>query len=162
MNKAYTVGIADMKICRAPGVLVTYALGSCVGICIYDPVIKLAGLIHIMLPNMNRNMQDKNILKYADVGIPEMIRKMEAFGAVHQRLVAKIAGGAKMFELAGGNSSIDNIGARNVESVKDVLRKERIRILREDVGSNYARTVYFDSKNGDVIVKTFGRGEIKL
>ena len=54
MNKAYTVGIADMKICRAPGVLVTYALGSCVGICIYDPVIRLAGLIHIMLPNMNK------------------------------------------------------------------------------------------------------------
>ena len=162
MNKAYTVGIADMKICRAPEVLVTYALGSCVGICIYDPVIRLAGLIHIMLPNMNKNMQDKNILKYADVGIPEMIRKMIAFGAVQQRLVAKIAGGAKMFELSGGNSSIDNIGARNVESVKDVLRRERIRILKEDVGSNYARTVYFYSETGEVIVKTFGKGEIKL
>ena len=162
MNKAYTVGIADMKICRAPGVLVTYALGSCVGICIYDPVIRLGGLIHIMLPNINRNMQDKNILKYADTGIPEMIRKMVAFGAVKQRLVAKIAGGAKMFELSGGNSSIDNIGARNVESVKDVLRKERIRILREDVGSNFARTLYFNSETGEVIVKTFGRGELKL
>lgn len=115
-----------------------------------------------MLPNMNKNMQDKNILKYADVGIPEMIRKMIAFGAVQQRLVAKIAGGAKMFELSGGNSSIDNIGARNVESVKDVLRRERIQILKEDVGSNCARTVYFYSETGEVIVKTFGKGEIKL
>ena len=162
MNKAYTVGIADMKICRAPGVLITYALGSCVGICIYDPVLKLAGLIHIMLPNIYNSQRDSNILKYADTGIPEMIRKMEAFGASRPRLVAKIAGGAKMFEVAGGNSSLNNIGARNVESVRQVLRKERIPILKEDVGSNYARTLSFDASTGDAIVKSFGKGEIKL
>ncbi len=149
-----------MKLCRTQGTLVTFALGSCVGICMYDPEIKLAGLLHIMLPK--KNPQDKNILKYADTGIPEMIRKMEAFGAIRGRMVAKIAGGAKMFAFAAGNSAIDHIGDRNVESVKEVLRKERIRLLREDVGGNYARTLYFDVATGEAMVKTFGKGEVKL
>ena len=67
-----------------------------------------------------------------------------------------------MFEVAGGNSSLNNIGARNVESVRMVLRKERIPILKEDVGSNYARTLSFDASTGDAIVKSFGKAEIKL
>ena len=160
MNKALTVGIADMKICRTPGVLVTYALGSCVGVCIYDPVIKLAGMVHIMLPNMYENRRD-NIFKYADTGIPETIRKMEVFGSVRNRMVCKIAGGAKMFEM-GGNSSIGNIGARNIESVKMVLRQEKIKLLNEDTGLNYARTLYFDSSNGEAMVKAYGKGELRF
>ena len=86
MNKTYVVGIADMKICRSPGVLVTYALGSCIGVCVYDPVIRLAGMVHIMLPNMYENNKD-NIFKYADTGIPETIRKREVLGGVRSRMV---------------------------------------------------------------------------
>ncbi|WP_447581678.1 chemotaxis protein CheD [Anaerotignum faecicola] len=160
MNKTYVVGIADMKICRSPGVLVTYALGSCIGVCVYDPVIRLAGMVHIMLPNMYENNKD-NIFKYADTGIPETIRKMEAFGGVRSRMVCKIAGGAKMFELK-GNGTLGNIGARNAESVKAVLMKERVRIVKEDLGSNYARTMYFDSSNGEATIKSYGKPEKKL
>ncbi len=162
MNKDYIVGIADMKICRAPGVLVTYALGSCIGVCLYDPVLHLAGLLHIMLPNMYQNHKD-NIFKYADTGVVEMIRKMEAFGAVRSRFVCKIAGGAKMFEMGGGgNNSVGNIGARNIDSVKAVLLHERIKIAREDVGGNYSRTVSFDASTGEVTIKSYGRKELKL
>ena len=160
MDKKNVVGIADMKICRAPGVLVTYALGSCVGICIYDPVIRLAGLIHIMLPSMYANHADKNLLKYADTGIPEMLHKMTAFGGIKRRMTAKIAGGAKMFEITG--SSIGNIGERNVKSVKEVLRAEGIRIVKEDTGGTHARTLFFDSGNGEVVVKSFGKNDLKL
>lgn len=160
MSKTLTVGIADMKICRAPGTLVTYALGSCIGVCIYDPVLKLAGMVHIMLPNVYENCKD-NIFKYADTGVPETIRKMEAFGAVRSRLVCKIAGGAKMFEIS-GNSSIGNIGERNAESVKNILRMERVRLLRADVGSNYARTLYFDASTGEATVKAFGKPELRF
>ena len=159
MNKSLVVGIADMKICRDPGTIVTYALGSCIGVCLYDPVIRLAGMVHIMLPNMYGN-SDTNIFKYADTGIPETIRKMEAFGAVRSRMVAKIAGGAKMFEMKGG--SIGNIGERNAQSVKSVLIKERVRLLKEDVGSNYARTMYFDASNGEATIKSYGKPEKKL
>lgn len=149
-----------MKICRAPGVLVTYALGSCIGICVYDPVIRLAGMIHIMLPSNQEGVRG-NIFKYADTGIPEMIRKMEVFGGMRTRMVSKIAGGAKMFDISGG-SSLTNIGERNAETVRNVLRKERIRLLREDVGSNYARTLFFDANTGEGIIRSYGKPELRF
>lgn len=154
------VGIADMKMARNEGVLVTYALGSCIGICLYDPVVKLAAMIHIMLPVKLENSND-NVFKFADTGIPETIRKMEIFGAVRSRIVAKIAGGARMFDIP-GNGSLGNIGMRNIESVKQTLRAQGIRILKEDVGANYARTLYFDCKTGNGVIKSYGRNEIVL
>lgn len=157
-DKQLTVGIADMKICRSPGILITYALGSCIGVCLYDPVIKLGGMVHIMLP-INMEGGGGNVFKYADTGIAETLRKMEAFGAVRSRIVGKIAGGAKMFDIQGGGS-IGNIGLRNIESVKLTLTKERIRLLREDVGANYARTLLFDSATGKGVIRSYGRNEV--
>lgn len=158
MNRDFNVGIADMKLTRREGVLITYALGSCIGISLYDPMIQLGALIHIMLPQMG-NMDQSNVFKYADSGIEETLRKMSAFGAVKSRLVAKIAGGAKMFDIQ-GDSNFGNIGLRNVESVKAVLRRESIPIRAEDTGSNYARTMLLDVANGQVTIRTFGKKEI--
>lgn len=149
-----------MKICRLNGVLITYALGSCIGICLYDPVVKLAGMVHIMLPK-NQEGTGGNIFKYADSGIPETIRKMEAFGGMRRRIVSKIAGGAKMFDIPGGGT-LGNIGQRNAEEVRIVLREEKIRLLKEDVGSNYARTLLFDCATGEGLIRAYGRGETKL
>lgn len=158
MSNLITVGISDMKLARASGGLITYALGSCVGVCIYDPNSKLAGMIHIMLP-VNMSTPVDNIFKYASTGIPEMIRKMTVFGGNRATMYAKIAGGAKMFETA-ANSTIGNIGQRNIESVKTVLEAEKIRIVKEDVGLNYARTLTFFAENGEARIKAFGRPEI--
>lgn len=160
MDKQYVVGIADMKLCRNSGVLVTYALGSCIGICLYDPMIKLAGMVHIMLP-ANQEGASGNIFKYADTGIPETIRKMVAFGAMRSRIVGKIAGGAKMFDIP-GNGSLGNIGQRNAEAVRLILRQEKIRLLKEDVGANYARTLFFDAATGEGRIRTFGRAEVRI
>jgi chemotaxis protein CheD len=157
-EKQLVVGIADMKICRLSGVLITYALGSCVGVCLYDPVIRLAGMVHIMLPN-NMDSKSTNLFKYADTGIAETVRKMEVFGAVRSRMIAKIAGGARMFDIQGGGS-IGNIGQRNIESVRKVLAQERIRLLAEDTGQNYARTLLFDASNGEGRIRSFGKKEI--
>lgn len=160
MDKQLTVGIADMKFARQEGVLITYALGSCIGIALYDPMIKLGALIHIMLPEVC-GMGDGNIFKYADTGLAGTFRKMEIMGARKPRLVAKIAGGAKMFELK-GNSSLGNIGARNIVSVKQILYSEGIRLAASDVGENYARTMTFDVATGKVRIRTYGRTEIIL
>lgn len=160
MSSNIVVGISDMKLARNEGMLVTYALGSCIGICLYDPVIKLAALVHIMLPVKLENSND-NVFKFADTGIPETLRKMEVFGAVRNRIVAKIAGGARMFDIP-GNGSLGNIGMRNIESVKQTLRVNGIRLLKEDVGANYARTLYFDCKTGNGVIKSYGRTEIVL
>lgn len=160
MDKQLTVGIADMKFARQEGVLITYALGSCVGISLYDPMIKLGALVHIMLPEIC-GMGDSNIFKYADTGLAETFRKMEIMGARKPRLVAKIAGGAKMFELQ-GKSTLGNIGARNIVSVKQILYSEGIRLTASDVGENYARTMSFDVATGKVKIRTYGRPEIIL
>jgi len=153
------VGIADLKIAKGTGTIITYALGSCIGICLYDPLMKVAGLLHIMLP-LNLETGRKNTLKYADTGFVEMIRQMEAKGAKKSRLTAKIAGGAKMFEVSGG--SLGNIGKRNIESVHLQLKKHGIRLIKEDVGGNVARTLVFDVATGVAHVRCFGREEITL
>ena len=101
MGDKLTIGIADMKVAKGQGMLITYALGSCIGICLHDPVLKLGALVHIMLP-VNMETGRKNPMKYADTGIRETIRMMERKGANRARITAKIAGGAKMFEDNGG------------------------------------------------------------
>ena len=151
------VGIADMKMAKERGMLITYALGSCIGICLYDQKIKLAALVHIMLP-LNMETGRKNPLKYADTGIRETLRMMEAKGASRSRITAKIAGGAKMFDVNGG--SMGNIGQRNIESVHMNLKKEGIQLLREDVGGSVARTLLFDPATGLGCVRSYGRKEL--
>ncbi len=159
MAKEITVGIADMKFTRMEGRLITYALGSCVGVCLYDPVARVGAMVHVMLPQKLENSADSNVYKFADTGIRATIKKMEVFGAVKRRLTAKIAGGAKMFDIPGGGS-LGNIGQRNIESVRQTLREEGIPIIAEEVGANYARTLVFDCSNGQGNIRSFGRKEI--
>ena len=160
MEKQLVVGIGDMKLGRQEGTIITYALGSCIGIALYDPMIKLGALVHIMLPE--RVNSDANIFKYADTGVRETLRKLYAYGAVKHRMTAKIAGGAKMFDMKGKNSAMGNIGERNAQMVKRVLMQEGIRIVKEDTGANYARTMSIDLASGMVLVKTFGRPELRM
>ena len=155
-----TVGIADMKILQWDGELITYALGSCIGICLWDPNIKLGALIHIMLP-INMEAGRKNTMKYADTGIKETINLLVGRGARKDRLVAKIAGGAKMFEVV-GPSNLGNIGERNIESVKMNLRKEGIRIISENVGGSVARTLSFYPATGVGEIRAYGQPVITL
>lgn len=151
------VGIADMKMAQKGERLITYALGSCIGICLYDPQIKLAAMVHIMLP-INMEAGRKNTFKYADTGIRETLNQMVAKGAMKGRITAKIAGGAKMFEVNGG--TLGSIGQRNSESVHQVLRRENIRLLWEDVGGKVARTMEFDSATGNGVIRSYGVPEI--
>ena len=155
-NGKITIGIADMKMAKGQGMLVTYALGSCIGICLYDPAIKLGALVHIMLP-VNMETNRTNTMKYADTGIRETLKQMESMGARRGRITAKIAGGAKMFETG---ASLGNIGQRNIESVRMNLKKEGVRLLKEDVGGSGARTLLFDVESGLGCVRSYGRPEL--
>lgn len=159
MNKEHIVTIADMKIAKESGTLITYALGSCVGICLYDRQIKLGAMVHIMLPENPK--ASENHLRYADTGISHTIEKMVALGANRNRIVGKIAGGAKMFDIS-DKCIIGNIGLRNVEKTKEILRAEGIVLLAEETGNAHARTMYFDVNTGIAKIKTFGREEIKM
>lgn len=157
MENKQIIGIADMKMLQRDGMLITYALGSCIGICLYDPILKLGALIHIMLP-LNMEAGRKNPMKYADTGIRETLKQMEAKGAKRSRITAKIAGGAKMFDI--GNGAMGNIGQRNIESVHLTLKREGIKLLKEDVGASMARTLLFDVATGLGCIRSYGRAEL--
>lgn len=159
MSEITSVGISDMKIIRSQGTLITYALGSCVGLCLYDPMIRLAGMVHVLLPKAPGPGQ--NPCKYADTGFHELLRKMEVFGASKQRLIAKMAGGAKMFDIPNENN-FGNIGANNIEAMRTLLRQANIPLRGQDVGSNVARTLSIDAADGKVNVKILGKDPIIL
>ena len=161
MNKIIKVGMADMAISGdSSDVFITYALGSCVGVGIYDTKKKVGGLIHVMLPSNDKFKSDPRSPKFANTGIPAIVEDILELGASRKNLVAKIAGGAQMFTFSGkGKSSILNIGARNILAVKENLNKLDIPIIAEETGKNYARTMEFHLSNGDVIIKTIGKGE---
>lgn len=152
------VGISDLNIARQPDVLATYALGSCVGVCLIDAVHNIGGLAHIMLPWSNEASNNVNYRRYADTGIIELIKLMRLNGASGS-LAAKIAGGAQMFN---GNLNTFNIGARNVSAVKSVLNDNNIQIIAEDTGENYGRTIFFDVKTGSLQVKSVTRKTIVI
>lgn len=157
MNDFITVSISDAKITNSPSALVTYALGSCIGICLYDAALKIGGLAHILLPKLPENSPRDQMNRYADSCLPNLVKEMEALGCSRSRLLAKIAGGAKMFEVA-DDSAFGNIGARNVASVKETLAQLQIRIVAEDTGKNFGRTVYFYTDTGIMVVKSFAKG----
>ncbi len=156
MGKMITVGMADLKVCRAPDNLTTLGLGSCVGVALYDPATMVSGMLHCMLPDSKRITNQQNIAKFADTGLDELVRQMMSIGAMRSRLVAKIAGGAQMFAFSSGNDMM-RVGDRNVEAVKAKLMQMRIRILAEDTGKNYGRTIEFYSETGKLLIKSVGK-----
>ena len=155
MNEFIKVGISDYAKSYSPGVIATFALGSCVGICLYDNVRKVGGLSHIMLPDSSMASKgEKNRMKFADTAIADITRDLKMMGAV--RLIAKIAGGAQMFATPAGGV-MGNIGERNVKAVKAALIRLGIPIVAEDTGKDYGRTVYFDLDTGIMRVQSIGK-----
>lgn len=156
MNNMIKVGMADLNSCKAPDVLTTLGLGSCVGIVLYDPLTKVSGLAHVMLPDSTQIRNNSNIAKFADTAIDKLITDMIGKGANKSRLVSKIAGGAQMFSFDSTNEMM-RIGDRNVKATKTKLSQLGIRLLSEDVGKNYGRTIEFYAETGDLLIKTIGK-----
>lgn len=157
MSQMIKVGMADLKLCKAPDAITTLGLGSCVGIAIRDPSTKVGGLAHIMLPDSTQFSGTVNVPKYADTGIEELVKQIVANGGNRTRLVAKIAGGAQMFAFQSKNE-MTAVGQRNVEAVKKKLAEMKIPILASDTGLNFGRTVEFYPETGDYIIKAVGKG----
>lgn len=157
MSKVIKVGMADLKVTSAPNVLSTLGLGSCIGICLYDPTSKVTGLAHIMLPSSKAIRNNENVAKFADTAIIKLIDDMGKVGANRRRLIAKIAGGAQMFSFSTSNDTM-KIGLRNAEAVRQALGELRIPIKADDTGGNYGRTIEFYSDTGVLLIKTIGHG----
>lgn len=161
MPELIRVGMADYKVGSAPATIISYGLGSCIGISIYDPQTKIGGLLHIMLPDSTQSRPSENPAKFADTGIPLMLADIFQLGASRSRLVAKLAGGAQMFAFANA-TDIMRVGARNAAAAKKILQDLRIPVLAEDTGGTYGRTVQIDLATGIYKVKTIDKGEKEL
>ncbi len=157
MSQIIKVGMADLKVTGPPEVLSTLGLGSCIGICLYDPITKVSGLAHIMLPNSQTIRNNSNRAKFADTAINDMINEMINKGANKRRLVGKIAGGAQMFSFSSSNDMM-KIGARNADAVRSILKDLRIPIKADDTGGNFGRTIEFYPDDGRLLIKTIGHG----
>lgn len=157
MSNVISVGMADFKTAKAPDILLTAGLGSCIGICIHDPVLKAGGLAHIMLPTAGGN-SGGNPSKYADTALELLLKEILSMGANHSRLKAKIAGGAQMFSFP-GKPPVLKIGERNAEAVEQELKKHGIPLLVSDVGGSFGRTIHFDVGTGELRIRTINHGE---
>ncbi|AFQ45732.1 chemotaxis protein CheD [Desulfosporosinus meridiei] len=157
MNDVITVGMADFKTAVAPILLLTAGLGSCIGICVHDPILKVGGMAHIMLPTANGSLGG-NPAKYADTALELLVRDIMSMGASKSRLRAKMAGGAQMFSFP-GKPPVLKIGDRNAEAVEQELKRHGIPLLVADVGGSFGRTIHFNVGTGDLHIRTINHGE---
>ncbi|MEM2785388.1 MAG: chemotaxis protein CheD [Candidatus Nitrosotenuis sp.] len=133
-------------------------VGSCVAVCIYDTVAKVAGMAHVMLPKNNTsNPAPKPEGKFADVALNILLERLVANGADANRLKAKMAGGANVFRNEGKQNTF-NIGGRNIDAIRSTLKEKKIPLISEDVGSNNGRWVTFDASSGEMTIKERTRG----
>ncbi len=157
MDTLIKVGMADLRSSKHPCNLTTLGLGSCVGVALYDPKSKVAGLAHVMLPSSIQARNNSNIAKFADTAILKLLEDMIVLGASRSSIVAKLAGGAQMFAF-NDTSDIMRIGLRNTAASKEMLISLKIPIIAEDTGGNYGRTIELLSDNGKLMIKTIGHG----
>ena len=161
MPELIKVGMADLKAGKSPDSIISYGLGSCVGSALYDAQTKIGGLAHIMLPDSTQARATDNQAKFADTALPVLLDQLIGMGAAKSRITAKIAGGSQMFSFVQA-TDIMRIGDRNSEAVRAVLKNLSIKLLAEDVGGNYGRTVELMLDTGVFVIKTVDKGEKKL
>ena len=150
------VGVADMKVSgNIDDMLITHALGSCIGVAIYDPMVKVGGLLHFMLPDssLDSKKAKKKPAMFADTGIPLLFKSCYKLGAEKKRIIVKIAGGARILD----DANYFRIGQKNITALRKMFWRNNILIDGEDTGKNYNRTVEAYISTGRVIVKSSGK-----
>lgn len=150
------VGISDMKVSNNPDdVLITYSLGSCIGVTIWDPEVRMGGLLHYLLPdsNLNKEKAKKNPFIFSDSGVPLLFREAYKFGASKKRMIVKVAGGAQVLD----NNDFFDIGKRNVLALRKIFWRNNVIVAGSDVGGTISRTIFLNIKTGVTLVKMPGR-----
>lgn len=147
-----------MKVSNDPqATLVTYSLGSCIGIAVYDPAVRVAGILHFMLPDSSLDPAKAKAkpFMFADTGIPPLFKEAYKLGAKKQRMRIIVVGGAQVLDQQG----FFNIGKRNHMAVRKIFWKNKAMVSYEDVGGNVNRTVKLAVKDGSCLLKVSGKGE---
>ncbi len=155
------VGVSDMKVSKDPdSVLITYSLGSCIGIAIYDPIVRAGGLLHFMLPesSLDGDKAKRNPSMFADTGIPYLFKSTYDLGAQKKRMRVVVVGGSQILDQQG----FFNIGKRNHMAVRKIFWKNQVMIDYEDIGGNGNRTIKLDVANGNMWMKSSGQEYRKI
>lgn len=150
------VGIADLAVSNSPSViLATYSLGSCLGVTVYDPVLRVGGMLHIMLPDsgIDPAKAAKQPGMFVDTGVAALFRAAYQFGAEKMRMRITVAGGAQIMD----NSGYFNIGKRNYEALRSLFQKHGLRVAAEQTGGLVNRTMYLHLATGEVRLKVSGQ-----
>lgn len=154
------VGVGELNINKAPVILETRGLGSCVGVTFYDAKNKAGALAHMMLPTYlnasNVNISERAKFRYVDYALPYILKKMIFMGSDKKDIVAKLVGGASMFRR---KSNILNIGEQNVKAVKSFLDENDIELKGEEIGGEMGRSIFFNLSNGIILMKVYGRNK---
>lgn len=151
-GRQIVVGVADCRVTDdAAALIVTYALGSCIAVSIHDPVARVGGMLHLMLPesSLDATKAERNPYMFADTGIPLLFRQAYAAGAEKKRLVVRVAGGAQVMD----DKGVFNIGKRNCLSVRKVLWRAGVTIAAESVGGTESRTVRLEMSSGRFLMR---------
>lgn len=160
--RSLVVGVGDCQVSADPEAeIVTYALGSCIAVAIWDPVAKVAGLLHFMLPDSSVDRVSggrDNPYRYADTGTPMLFRTAYQHGAEKRRLVVRLAGGAAVVD----DDGIFNIGKRNYAALRKILWKAGVMVQGEDVGGSNSRTVRLEVGSGRFYIRGPREGEREL
>jgi chemotaxis protein CheD len=156
------VGMADIQVIKGSGKLTCLGLGSCIGLCAFDPVSGVAGMVHVMLPNAFPGKDLEKPGKFADTGIPALFSAMTKVGADLNRVRCAMAGGAQVFKFSANSAAKLDIGARNTEAVQDALRRLNLKTIAQDTGGSAGRTVTFTAETGIYAVRTVTSGETTL
>ncbi len=156
-----TIGVAEYKIAGSPDKIVTLGLGSCIGLVLYDPIVRIGGMVHIMLPTASAHSTVTNRFKFADTAIVDMIDLVVKAGASRTRLRSKIAGGAHMFKTS-GTIDIMNVGQRNIAMCRKVLEENRIVLEGEDTGGSSGRSIEFCFENSTLSIRTVSPKALKV
>lgn len=157
------VGLGELKSSSQGGqVLVCYGLGSCIGLALSDPSSQASVMAHVVLPDSSLARGAVAAPgKFADTAVPTALAEMTKLGAIRSRIIARMAGGARMLNVVGAGSKLD-IGARNIEAVRAALQAHGIKLVAEDTGGSYGRTLQLFVGTGRLLVSTVGRGEREL
>lgn len=147
---AIVVSLGEVGVGQGEDILVTYALGSCVGVALWDPASCVAGLGHVFLPRGEPDLPPDRRSLYADHAVPLLVSRMEEAGARRSRLLAKIAGGANVLPVGGTNTLA--VGPRNVAAVREALAAARIPLRAEAVGGRQGRTMWLYAATGRVVL----------
>ena len=155
MPEIYPVGMAELRIAKAPDLLAAYGVGSCVIVVMYDPKSKIGGAVHVILPDSSGISRERlNPRKFADTAVPLLYQTLDHAGIYKSGLWAKIVGGAEMFPPTEDFSS--NIGQKNTEASIDALKKLRIPIIANETGGNTGRSIEVDLDTGRLVLSIMG------